>query len=105
MLKEIGKIIREQRRSLGYSIEQLAEYSETSFSTISRIELGKIEDIHLSTLLKILNALQLQMDVYYKNSQTSVETIQLLNFLSNLPQKRQEKTAKLLLELLKLNSK
>ena len=105
MLKEIGKIIREQRKSLGYSIEQLAEYSETSFSTISRIELGKIEDIHLSTLLKILNALQLQMDVYYKNSQTSVETIQLLNFLSNLPQEKQEETAKLLLELLKLNSK
>lgn len=45
------------------------------------------------------------MDVYYKNSQTSVETIQLLNFLSNLPQKRQEETAKLLLELLKLTSK
>lgn len=105
MLKEIGKIIREQRRSLGYSIEQLAEYSETSFSTVSRIELGKIDDIHLSTLLKILNALQLQIDVYYQNSQTSVETIKLLNFLSNLPPKKQKEVAKLLLELLKLTSK
>lgn len=104
MLKEIGKIIRKQRKALGYSIEQLAEYSETSFSTISRIELGKIKDIHLSTLNRILKALELNLNVLPNNETKSKSTNELIRYISSLPQNSQEEIAQILLRLLSLDT-
>lgn len=104
MLEEIGKIIREQRKSLGYSIEQLAEYSETSFSTISRIELGKIKDIHLSTLNRILNALNLNLTISSKNNANSKNVNKLIRYIYSLPTESQDEISELLLRLLSLNT-
>lgn len=100
MLKDIGKTIRKQRKILGYSIEQLAEYSETSFSTISRIELGKLNDIHLSTLNRILNALNLKIDIITNSNHIPKEEKELINYIDSLPYNSQKEITGLLLHLL-----
>ena len=64
IIKGIGMLIRKQRKTLGHSIEQLAEYSGILLSTISRIEPGKIKNIHFSTLLQILEALGMQFNIH-----------------------------------------
>lgn len=102
MIKEIGSLIRKQRKSLGYSIEQLAEYSGTSFSTISRIELGKLNDIHLSTFTRILKALNLEFNINNAKNKTTPETRKLLKHLKNLPQEKQTEISSLLLKLINL---
>ena len=103
MLKAIGKKIRKKRILMAYSIEELAEYSETSFSTISRIELGKITDIHFSTLVRILHALDLDFTIEQPESAMTVGTKELVNYLESLPLREQEETSTLLLKLLKVS--
>ncbi|MEI6815603.1 MAG: helix-turn-helix transcriptional regulator [Bacteroidota bacterium] len=49
----IGQMIREERKNLNLTQEQLAEKSGTKKSYISRIENGK-SDIQLNTLFKII---------------------------------------------------
>lgn len=101
MLKEIGKVIRKRRKSLGYSIEQLAEYSETSFSTISRIELGKLNDIHFSTLSRILNALNLNFEIS-SDTQKQSNMTNLIQLIDSFPPNSKDKIINLISELLEL---
>jgi HTH-type transcriptional regulator/antitoxin HipB len=49
----IGQMIKEERKNLNLTQEQLAEKSGTKKSYISRIENGK-SDIQLNTLFKII---------------------------------------------------
>lgn len=56
--KQLGENIRLRRKQLQISSEKLAEETETSIATISRIERGIINDLKLSTLLKIATFLE-----------------------------------------------
>lgn len=60
MLK-VGKKLRRFRERAGLTLFELAVKSHVSSDYISRIELGKIKNIGVETLLKIANALQVSI--------------------------------------------
>lgn len=80
-IKRIGMLIRKQRKTLGHSIEQLAEYSSISLSTISRIELDKIKNIHFSTLFQILETLGLQFNIHDPEAKITPAIQKLFSYL------------------------
>jgi transcriptional regulator with XRE-family HTH domain len=53
----IGPRVRERRRELGFTQEQLASQTGVTLSAVQRLEGGRITDPHYSTLLSIANAL------------------------------------------------
>jgi transcriptional regulator with XRE-family HTH domain len=64
-IKDIGKIIRERRKSLKLEIEDLKDYSDITCSTISNIENGKANPT-IKTLQKILDPLGLEININIK---------------------------------------
>ena len=56
--KKMGEAIRRLRTNKKYSIEKLAEYSDTDYSSVSQIENGK-QSPKSYTLYKILHALDI----------------------------------------------
>lgn len=57
--------LRSMRSTLGYSLEELAERTNLSPSTISRIETGK-RTLSLDVLVPLANALQVSLDVLFE---------------------------------------
>jgi transcriptional regulator with XRE-family HTH domain len=53
----IGPRVRERRKELGFTQEQLASQTGVTLSAVQRLEGGRITDPHYSTLLSIANAL------------------------------------------------
>ena len=64
MEQNLGKKIRERRKSMKMSQEQLAEASEISRARISAIESGKSNDILVSTLIAIASALDTNVEFF-----------------------------------------
>ena len=64
-LQEIGKTIRDRRKQLGINQQTLADLSVVAINTIVSIERGE-GNPQTGTLLAILNALGLQMDINLK---------------------------------------
>jgi len=60
-LDSLGPAIRRQRDALGLTQEQLAVRSLVSRPTIARIETGRATDLGYRCLLRILNALGLDL--------------------------------------------
>lgn len=56
---EFGSLIRHTRKRLGITQTFLSEESKVTRAVISAIELGKIKNPHLNTVIKISNALNL----------------------------------------------
>jgi transcriptional regulator with XRE-family HTH domain len=54
MIPDLGKIIRTKRQQLDMTIEQLAEASNSSVSFISKLELGRLDNLKLKNLKKFL---------------------------------------------------
>lgn len=63
--KEIGKIIKERRKSLGVNQQTLSDLAGVGLNTLVAIERGE-GNPQLSTLLTILDTLGLQMVVSLK---------------------------------------
>ena len=63
--KEIGKIIKERRKSLGVNQQTLSDLAGVGLNTLVAIERGE-GNPQLSTLLTILDTLGLQMVVNLK---------------------------------------
>lgn len=57
-LKNLVKL----RTAKGWSQEKLAAESEVSYNTIRKIERGGIEDPKISTVIKLANALDVDID-------------------------------------------
>lgn len=57
-----GKIIRDLRKALGWNMEKLAEMADTTASTISRLEAGKMPNASVLTIRKIARALGVTVD-------------------------------------------
>lgn len=57
--------LRSIRSTLGYSLEELAERTNLSPSTISRVETGK-RTLSLDVLVPLANALQVSLDVLFE---------------------------------------
>ncbi|WP_125569078.1 helix-turn-helix domain-containing protein [Companilactobacillus insicii] len=100
MLEEIGKIIRKQRKALNMTIEQLAEKSGSSPSLISIIERGKLDNIKIQKLNDIARALNLQLSDFFLNKNLQdPDTLNLINYLSTLPEDKRSELAKLIMRI------
>ena len=64
-LESIGKTIRERRKKLGVNQQTLADLASVGINTLLAIERGE-GNPQLSTLLAILDALGLQLDINLK---------------------------------------
>lgn len=60
-LAEIGERVREQRRALGLTQEQLAKLSELSRTTINQMENGTLVDLGYAKLSNLLSVLGLDL--------------------------------------------
>ena len=58
----IGNRIKEFRKKKGWSQQKLAEESNLSFNTITRIEQGVGDSPTLKTLIKLADALEVGLD-------------------------------------------
>ena len=64
MEQTMGKKIRDRRKSMKMSQEDLAKKSNLSRARISAIENGKCKDILVSTLTTIASALDATVDIF-----------------------------------------
>lgn len=67
LIQEIGKIIKERRKTLGITQAHLAELAEVNVNTIIRIENGKINP-SMEVLHKITEVLGLEFSLGIKES-------------------------------------
>ncbi|WP_125587898.1 helix-turn-helix domain-containing protein [Companilactobacillus jidongensis] len=103
MLGKISKLIRERRRSLNLTIEQLAEKSGVSESFISRIERGEVDNVRIKKLNDIANALNMQLSDFFTDSNLSdIYTLDLIKYLSSLPEDERKRVSEVLLKVINL---
>jgi transcriptional regulator with XRE-family HTH domain len=57
VMTEVGDRLKQARRRAMLTQEELAEKSGVAVTTINRIEKGRVEDPHFSTLRKLARAL------------------------------------------------
>jgi transcriptional regulator with XRE-family HTH domain len=62
-LDSLGQEIRRQRAALGLTQEQLAAKALVSRPTIARLETGRATDLGYRSILRILNALGLDLRI------------------------------------------
>jgi transcriptional regulator with XRE-family HTH domain len=60
--KFVGERVRQRRKALGMTQEQLEEASGVPQGSISRIESGIAEDVYASTVIGFAKALQVSTD-------------------------------------------
>ncbi len=69
--KNVGYKIRERRKKLGLSLEDLSLLSGATVSTVSNIERGK-RDVKLSTLISLALALRIKpQDLFHEDNDLS----------------------------------
>lgn len=103
MLDTISQLIRNRRKSLGLTIEELAEKSGSSYSFISRIERGEVDNLKLKKLNDIAQALNLNMaDFFGDPALSGVQTLELMRYLATLPADKREEVAAALLKVIHL---
>ena len=64
MAQSMGQKIRDRRKSMKMSQEELAKKSNISRARLSAIENGKCRDILVSTLTTIASALDTTVDIF-----------------------------------------
>lgn len=102
MINGIGKIIRDKRRSLGLTIEQLAEKADVSESLVSQLERGVNNNISINKLERISNAMNLKLaDLFDEPANSGVKYLELLDFLAGLSRDKREDLSEKLLALIK----
>ena len=65
-LNEIGKLIKAERMKKGLSCRELGALSGTSAATVCRVENGKRKTASIATVIKIINALGLNLRLQKK---------------------------------------
>lgn len=103
MLDLISRMIRDRRKSLGFTIEELAEKSGSSYSFISRIERGEVDNVKIKKLNDIAKALGLKItDLFVDSDLAGVQTLELMRYLATLPDDKREEISATLLKLIRL---
>lgn len=107
VISNLGENIRQARKSIDFTQEQLAELSGLSVNFISRIERTNDQNISINSLYRIANALQVEpvvlLDDTYQPPQSNHPNIDKLNLsLSKMTGDRGDQIARELLKLLKL---
>jgi transcriptional regulator with XRE-family HTH domain len=68
--KKIGSSLREQRKLLGLSLEDLSRLSGSTVPTLSHIERGT-RDVKLSTLVSLAAALRINLSELFVENETT----------------------------------
>ncbi len=84
-LKRIGSAVRKARKERGLSLESMAFDNEISYSTLSRLERGELENLTVIILIKVINYLKLDIDVLL--SSVSKEKQKLIQKIINSDEK------------------
>ena len=63
ILSELGKTIKDLRKQKGLTQESLAEQSEISRTTLTKLENGYISNISIVTINQILSLLGYEIDI------------------------------------------
>ncbi|WP_334329389.1 helix-turn-helix domain-containing protein [Companilactobacillus sp. HBUAS59699] len=101
MINEIGKIIRDKRRSLGLTIEQLAEKADVSESLVSQLERGVNSNISLNKLERISTAVNLKLpELFDQPEHSGIQYLELLDYLAKLSREDREALSQKVLALL-----
>lgn len=80
---EIGSRIREQRESLGFTREQLAEAADISTAFLADVELGR-KGISPLTIQKLCNALHVSADYLIRSKELKTDFPEIIELLSSL---------------------
>ncbi len=64
--KQIGKAIKDRRKVMQMTQQELAKYCDLSHTGIGKIEMGKA-DVKITTLLKLCKILGLKILIQYKD--------------------------------------
>lgn len=65
-MNSIGTIIRERRKALGITQQELADLAQVNINTVVGVERGTT-DVRLSTLTQLCDIMGLQVDVSLKD--------------------------------------
>ena len=84
-LKRIGSAVRKARKTKGLSLESMAFDNDISYSTLSRLERGELENLTVTILIKVVNYLRLDIDILL--SSISPEKQQLIQKIINSDEK------------------
>lgn len=71
--EKIGNKLRERRKALGLSLEDLSRLSGSTVPTLSNIERGK-RDVKLSTLVSLATALRLELSHLFIDQNATQQT-------------------------------
>lgn len=71
--RQIGQIVRKQRKALGLTQKELAEKAHIDRSLVIRIESGEAKSIYPEKLLSVLHALDLRMIVEPKRQRVKTK--------------------------------
>lgn len=101
--KTVSKLIRQKRRSLNLTIEELAKKANVSVSLVSRIEREDVTNISIKKLNDLAEALNLKVTDFFTNPElTGVYTLSLLKYLEKLPEYKREQFCQALLKMINL---
>ena len=64
--KQIGKMIKDRRKIMNMTQQELAKYCDLSHPGIGKIEMGKA-DVKITTLLKLCKILGLELTIQFKD--------------------------------------
>ena len=73
-IEKIGTKLRERRKALGLSLEDLSRLSGSTVPTLSKIERGK-RDVKLSTLVSLATALRLDLPQLFIDENANKQTL------------------------------
>lgn len=100
MLSSLSKEIHKRRIQLGLTIEDLANKSHLSESTISKIEGNRLTDISIASLQKIAAAFNVPLSELLGVPQlTDDASNKLFKWLLKLPDERRQEVSTILLKL------
>lgn len=101
--KTVSKLIRQKRRSLNLTIEELAKKANVSVSLVSRIEREDVTNISINKLNDLAAALDLKVTDFFINPElTGVYTLSLLKYLEKLPENKREQFCQALLKMINI---
>ena len=82
---KLGSIIRQARQDKGLSIEELAHSCDIAYSTLSCLERGKVGNLQVYNLYKLIEKLDIESSLIFKEiDEASQEKTKLIGKISAL---------------------
>ncbi len=93
-----GKRLKELRKTLGLSQDELAEKTDISSKYLSRIEMGQ-HFPSINTLVKLANALNVELKDFFEFAHETTSTLELKEILNSLINEADEDKLRLLVKV------